>query len=49
VALPERNGAQRQRAMVASGTGLPEIYATTVAQTRDTYAGELGSPAEVTR
>ena len=48
VGLPERNGAQRQRRMVASGLGLPEIYASTVAQTHNTYAGKLGSTAEVT-
>jgi glutamate---cysteine ligase / carboxylate-amine ligase len=49
VALPDRNGAQRQRGLVASGVGIPEIYAETVAQTRNTYAGELGSTAEVIR
>ena len=48
VGLPERNGAQRQRRMVASGLGLPEIYASTVAETHNTYAGKLGSTAEVT-
>jgi glutamate---cysteine ligase / carboxylate-amine ligase len=49
VSLPDRNGAQRQRGMVEAGLGLEEIYATMVAQTRHTYAGQLGSTAEVTR
>ncbi len=49
VALPQLNGAQRQRRMSEAGLSLPEIYATTVAQTRETYAHELGSTAEVTR
>jgi carboxylate-amine ligase len=38
VALPQANGAQRQRAMLASGRELREVYAATVAQTRETYA-----------
>jgi carboxylate-amine ligase len=41
VALPALNGAQRQRKMSESGWGLEEVYAATVAQTRDTYAGAL--------
>jgi glutamate---cysteine ligase / carboxylate-amine ligase len=49
VSLPERNGAQRQRDMADAGMGIREIYAAMVAQTRDTYAGELGSTAEVIR
>jgi glutamate---cysteine ligase / carboxylate-amine ligase len=49
ILLPDRNGAQRQRGMVQAGIGLREIFAAMVAQTRDTYAGELGSTAEVTR
>ncbi len=49
VSLPERNGAQRQRQMLESGATLAEVFAAMVAETRDSYAGSLGSPAEVTR
>jgi glutamate---cysteine ligase / carboxylate-amine ligase len=49
VALPELNGAQRQRRMLETGATLPEVYAATVEETRETYAGALGSPAEVRR
>ncbi|MDQ6604958.1 MAG: YbdK family carboxylate-amine ligase [Actinomycetota bacterium] len=42
VALPDLNGAQRQRRLHESGMSLPEIYAATVAETRDTYAPALG-------
>ncbi len=42
VTLPELNGAQRQRRMHESGMSLPEIYAASVAETRDTYAPALG-------
>jgi carboxylate-amine ligase len=49
VSLPELSGAQRQRRMSEAGLGLYEVYAATVAQTRETYAGAVGSPAEVTR
>jgi carboxylate-amine ligase len=49
VTLPELNGAQRQRRMNDAGLSLREIYAATVAQTRETYAQQLGSTAEVTR
>jgi carboxylate-amine ligase len=38
-AFPDRNGAQRQRAQLNSGMSLGEVYAATVAQTRETYAG----------
>ena len=41
VTLPPRNGAQRQRRMLESGIGLAEVYAATVAETRETYAGAL--------
>lgn len=41
VSLPERNGAQRQRDMLQSGLALEEVYRTTVAQTRQTYAPAL--------
>jgi glutamate---cysteine ligase / carboxylate-amine ligase len=49
VALPELNGAQRQRRMLDTGATVPEVYAATVEETRETYAGALGSPAEVRR
>jgi carboxylate-amine ligase len=49
VALPELNGAQRQRRMLEAGATLPEVYAASVEETRETYAGALGSPAEVRR
>jgi glutamate---cysteine ligase / carboxylate-amine ligase len=49
VALAPLNGAQRQRRMIDDGLSMREIYATTVANTRETYARELGSTAEVTR
>jgi carboxylate-amine ligase len=41
VALPPLNGAQRQRRMIEAGGSLEEIYAWTVAETRETYAGAL--------
>lgn len=41
VRLPARNGAQRQRETLQSGSSLAEVYATTVAETRETYAGAL--------
>jgi carboxylate-amine ligase len=49
VSLPQLNGAQRQRRMIETGIGMREIYGSLVAETRDTYAGVLGSTAEVTR
>jgi carboxylate-amine ligase len=48
VALPELNGAQRQRRMMEAGASLQEVYAATVEETRETYAGAR-SPAEVRR
>jgi carboxylate-amine ligase len=39
VALPERNGSQRQRRQLEAGGSLAEIFAGVVAETRDTYAG----------
>jgi glutamate---cysteine ligase / carboxylate-amine ligase len=39
-ALPERNGAQRQRAALASGASMQEIYDAEVALTQRSYAGE---------
>lgn len=41
VAFPERNGAQRQRAMIESGAGREEVFAATVAETKQTYAQEV--------
>jgi carboxylate-amine ligase len=38
VALPPENGAQRQRAMIAAGMGVKEIYAAVQAETRATYS-----------
>jgi glutamate---cysteine ligase / carboxylate-amine ligase len=49
VSLPPLNGAQRQRRMIDQGLGMTEIFGAMVAQTRDTYAGVVGSTAEVTR
>jgi carboxylate-amine ligase len=40
VALPERNGAQRQRAAVESGMSIEEAYAAEVAVTQHTFARE---------
>jgi carboxylate-amine ligase len=39
-ALPEENGAQRQRGALARGASIEEIYATEVAETQRTYAAE---------
>ncbi len=41
VALPTRNGAQRQRQLLEGGASLAEVYAAAVAETRETYAGTL--------
>jgi glutamate---cysteine ligase / carboxylate-amine ligase len=38
VALPERNSAQRQRALIAEGAPMREVFAGTVRETRETYA-----------
>jgi carboxylate-amine ligase len=38
VALPELNGAQRQRKALDSGASLRDVYAATVRHTRETYA-----------
>ncbi|HEX8204630.1 MAG TPA: YbdK family carboxylate-amine ligase [Solirubrobacteraceae bacterium] len=40
-AFPERNSAQRQRALIAEGLGPREVYAATVRETRATYAQEV--------
>jgi carboxylate-amine ligase len=38
VTLPERNGAQRQRALIAEGVPMREVFAETVRETWATYA-----------
>ena len=38
--LPEENGAQRQRAALAAGASLEEVFAAEVAETQRTYAAE---------
>jgi glutamate---cysteine ligase / carboxylate-amine ligase len=45
VALPERNGTQRQRALVQEGATLQEAYAATVARTVETYSHAQEVPA----
>jgi carboxylate-amine ligase len=50
VALPELNGAQRQRRMLSTGASLEEIYAASVEETRETYAdSSVRTPVEVRR
>jgi carboxylate-amine ligase len=41
VVLPERNGAQRQRALIADGAGMREVFAETVRETHETYAANV--------
>jgi carboxylate-amine ligase len=41
IAFPARNGTQRQRQLSESGKSIQEVFAATVAETRDTYAGAL--------
>ena len=41
LAFPERNGAQRQRAMIEQGATREEVFAAAVAQTRQTYSAEV--------
>jgi glutamate---cysteine ligase / carboxylate-amine ligase len=38
--LPEQNGAQRQRAALAAGASMQEIYEAEVAAAQRSYAGE---------
>jgi carboxylate-amine ligase len=40
-AFPERNGAQRQRALIEAGAGREEVFAASVAETRQTYSQEV--------
>lgn len=35
--IPDRNGAQRQRAMIAAGTGIHDVFKASVAETEATY------------
>jgi glutamate---cysteine ligase / carboxylate-amine ligase len=39
-ALPEENGAQRQRRAIAQGASMEEVFAAEVAETQRTYAAE---------
>jgi glutamate---cysteine ligase / carboxylate-amine ligase len=41
LSFPERNGAQRQRAMIAAGASREEVFAASVAETRQSYAQEV--------
>jgi glutamate---cysteine ligase / carboxylate-amine ligase len=41
VAFPERNGAQRQRTLIEAGATREEVFAATVAETRQTYSAEV--------
>ena len=41
VAFPERNGAQRQRRMIEAGATREEVFAASVAETRQSYAQEV--------
>ena len=40
-AFPERNGAQRQRRMIEAGATREEVFAASVAETRQTYTQEV--------
>jgi carboxylate-amine ligase len=40
-AFPERNGAQRQRRMIDAGASREEVFAASVAETRQTYSQEV--------
>jgi glutamate---cysteine ligase / carboxylate-amine ligase len=39
--FPERNGAQRQRRLIDAGVATEEVFATIVAETRETYSQEV--------
>ena len=41
VALPELNGAQRQRRADRGGRAMEEVYAGAVRETRETYAAQV--------
>jgi len=38
LAFPERNGAQRQRRMIEAGAGREDVFAASVAETRQSYS-----------
>jgi carboxylate-amine ligase len=40
-AFPERNGAQRQRERIEAGATREEVFAASVAETRQTYSEEV--------
>jgi carboxylate-amine ligase len=39
--FPERNGAQRQQALIGTGASREEVFAAAVAETRQSYAQEV--------
>ncbi len=41
IAFPARNGAQRQRRMIEAGAGPEDVFAASVAETRQTYSQEV--------
>ena len=41
LAFPERNGAQRQRALIAAGASREEVFAASARETRQTYSQEI--------
>ncbi len=41
VALPELNGAQRQRRLIEAGASIEDVYSAAVRETRETYAQEV--------
>jgi glutamate---cysteine ligase / carboxylate-amine ligase len=41
LSFPARNGAQRQRAMIEAGASREEVFAASVAETRQTYSAEV--------
>jgi carboxylate-amine ligase len=41
LAFPERNGSQRQRAMIEAGASREEVFAASVGETRQTYGQEV--------
>jgi len=41
LSFPERNGAQRQRQMIEAGASREEVFAASVAETRQTYSEEV--------
>ncbi|HEY1457220.1 MAG TPA: hypothetical protein VGF15_01770 [Solirubrobacteraceae bacterium] len=41
LSFPSRNGAQRQRALIASGQSTTDVFAASLAETRQTYPQEV--------